>query len=106
MTTVQLHGHEFTFFPPGLNDGEFKYSALVTGLAVVFGRIDHPELGPIGFDVPRRVAEKIRPGSPSDLARYAIGQALRDGLFNTHPLETAYLDEDAPRWAGNLSTVR
>lgn len=105
MTTYQLDGHEFTFYPPGLDDGEFKYSALVTGLAVVFARIDHPELGPIGFDVPRRVTEKFQYESPADLARYAIGQALRDGLFNTHPSETAYLDGDAPRWAGNLEAA-
>lgn len=105
MSTIQLDSHEFTFFPPGLDDGEFKYSALVTGFAVVFGRIDQPELGPVGFDVPRRFIEKFRYESPSELARYAIGQALRDGLFNTHPSETAYLDEDAPRWAGNLSAA-
>jgi hypothetical protein len=106
MSTVKLESNEFTFFPPGVDGGEFQYSALVAGVGVVLARIDHPELGPIGFDVPRRVAEKIRPESPSDLARYAIGQALRDGLFNAHPSETAYLDEDAPRWAGNLTAVR
>lgn len=105
MNSINLRGPEFTFFPPGLVDGEAEYHARAMAGGVVFIRVGSG-LSPVGFDVPRTVAARRGyAGDLENMVRDAIGQALRDGVFDAHPAETVYLDEDAPRWLGNLIRV-
>lgn len=105
MNPIPLNGPEFTFFPPGLESGEAKYSALANQLSVVFWRVD-ANLPPIGVVVSRDVVGRLGiAGDTEAIVRRAIGQALRDKLFDTHPNEDAHLDADAPPWLGNLTRV-
>jgi len=106
MATIPSNGHEFTFFPPGVEDGEAQYRAVANPASVVFLRIGS-DLQPIDFDVPRSVATSLGVvGDLENIVRHAIGQALRDHVFDDHPADTVYLDGDAPRWLGNLTKVQ
>lgn len=106
MATIPLNGHEFTFFTPEVVDGEGEYRAVVNPTSVVFLRIG-AGLQPVAFDVPRSVATSLGiAGDLESIVRHAIGQALRDHVFDVHPSDTVYLDGDAPRWPGELTRVQ
>ncbi|TAM02031.1 MAG: hypothetical protein EPN70_18020 [Paraburkholderia sp.] len=107
MARVELQILEFTFSPPGLDKGPAKYHAMVvcgSMPSVVLTRLGS-KIRPIGFDVQRNVAIEKAFKDGEAIVRAAIGQALRDGLFNNHPDVAVYLDVDAPDWDGNLKHI-
>ncbi|RAR54624.1 hypothetical protein C7401_124121 [Paraburkholderia unamae] len=106
MDILSLDSIEFTFSLMGLDDGEAAHRALFVGTlalpVVVLYRADGKRSVRIAFDVPRHIAQGRHYINHSDVVRDAIGQAIRDNLFNHPPGETVYLDGNAPRWAGIL----
>ncbi|HIE5943628.1 hypothetical protein [Burkholderia cepacia] len=110
MKELELGTAEFTFFPIGLDDGEAAHRAVFVGAAASYVvnifRINSKKSLRIGVDIPRPIAEAKQYNCAADVVRDAIGQALRDNLFNNPPTDMVYLDEDAPRWKGNLEVAR
>ena len=105
MTIKRPGDEEFTFFPPDLKSGEAKYIALVHTLrSVVLGRIG-VNFRAIDFEISSAMARELGCDSAEEIARRAVGQALRDDLFNTPPASTVSIDDDAPRWSGKLTRV-
>jgi hypothetical protein len=101
-----LDSVEFTFMPPGLEEGEVGHRAMFIGTlalpVVVIFRSDGRKFARIAFDVPRTIAEAKHYTNHADVVRDAIGQATRDDLFNHPPDGTVCLDGKAPRWTGGL----
>jgi hypothetical protein len=94
---------EFTFTPPNAECGATQYSGVVTpGLSVVFIRTG-TSLRPFSVLVPRLDEDRYAEIGAEALARCAIGLGLRDGLFNRHPDEPAYLEADVAPWSGSLT---
>ncbi|SDE37119.1 hypothetical protein [Paraburkholderia lycopersici] len=110
MELVTLDAVEFTFFPVALETGKVAHRAMFIGTlalpVVVIYRADGKRSARIAFDVPRDVAKAKHYADHADVVRDAIGQAIRDNLFDNPPEATNALANDAPRWPGNLQLAR
>lgn len=107
MVPTEIDTDEFTFFPPGLDDGDVEHRAVLKGAVdfyvVHIFRINSKKSVRISVEIPRTIAQAKRYDSASNVVRDAIGLAMRDNLFNNPPNDIVYLDVDVPRWTGNLS---
>ncbi|WP_322059249.1 hypothetical protein [Paraburkholderia sp. J63] len=94
---------EFKFCTRGLKDQEARYSAIVVHhISVTFIRIGSQKR-PFCLIVPRGSGDSVLHADAEDLARMAVAQSLRDGLFDVHPAEAIDLDVNGFRWDGDLT---
>lgn len=93
----------FKFCTRGFTEYEAAYSIIVVhGISVTFIRIGSRRK-PFCLLVPRAYDEGQGNIDAEDLARIAVAQSLRDGLFDTHPEDAVDLDSDVSRWDGELT---